>query len=113
MITWTKVRDAIEAFLSGPLWDFLKPTVAILETDGGNILISAAESAVVVGFGAGGGAAGMAAALTSFKAEVVAKELPFIESQARALIELALQKAKVAVSQPVGTAAVAGSGAAA
>jgi hypothetical protein len=100
MSTWTKVRDAVESFFTGPVWDFLKPFAAILESEGSSILIAAAEDAVTAGFAApGNGEAKMAVALASFSAEVIAKGLPFIESQARALIEVALQKAKVA-TQP-------------
>lgn len=98
MSTWTKVRDAIESFLSGEVWNFIKPFVETIESNGGQILITAAENAVAVGFTAqGSGEVKMTTALASFTAEVVAKGLPFIESQARALIELALQKAKAAV----------------
>ncbi len=97
MSTFTKIRDAIEGFFSGAVWTFIKPFVLTLESQGGQILIAAAESAVVAGATAGGGAAAMTAALASFEAEVVSKGLPFIESQARALIEVALQKAKTAL----------------
>jgi hypothetical protein len=82
-------------FFTGPVWHFLKPFVAILESEGAHILITAAENAVAIGFAtAGTGEAKMAAALASFSAEVVANGLPFIESQARALIEVALQSVK-------------------
>jgi len=95
MSTWTKFRDYIEGFFSGPVWDFLKPIADALEHQGGSILITAAENAVALGFATpGDGVVKMAAALGSFAAEVTAKGLPFLESQARALIELALQKAK-------------------
>jgi hypothetical protein len=98
MSTWTKVRDAIEGFFSGPVWSFLKPFVAVLESEGSHILIAAAQNAVAVGFAtAGNGEVKMLAALASFSAEVVANGLPFIESQARAMIEVALQSAKAAV----------------
>jgi hypothetical protein len=98
MSTWTKVRDTFEGFFTGSVMTFLKPLITALESQGSTILIAAAENAVVVGFStAGGGQAAMAAALASFSAEVVAKGLPFIESQARALIEVALQNAKAAV----------------
>lgn len=98
MSTWTKIRDAIESFISGSVWTFIKPFVESLEHDGGSILIAAAESAVAAGFAApGDGAAKMVVALASFEAEIVAKGLPFVVSQARALIELALQKAKASV----------------
>jgi hypothetical protein len=98
MSTWTKVRDAIENFFSGPVWAFVKPFIESLEANGSQILIAAAENAVAIGFTAtGGGEAKMAEALASFSAEVAAKGLPYIESQARALIELALQKKKAAM----------------
>ena len=101
MNTWTKIRDAIESFFSGTVWNFIKPFIESIEQNGGHILIVAAENAVAVGFATGGGNnAKMAAALASFSAEVVAKGLPFIESQARALIEVALQKLKAATSAP-------------
>ena len=90
--------DSFTAFIQGPLWSFLKPVVLVLETEGGPILIAAAENAVAVGFTiVGGGAPAMAAAIKSFEDEIVAKGLPFIESQARALIEMALQKAKTTI----------------
>lgn len=94
MSAWTKVRDAVEGFFTGPLWTFLSPFVTALESEEGQVLITAAENAVAIGFTAGGGAVGMTAALASFEAEVIAKGLPFVESQARAIIEVALQKAK-------------------
>ncbi len=99
MSLWTKARDAVVGFFEGPLWKFLEPFVTALEKEEGTVLIAAAENAVAVGFGiVGGGEVKMAAALASFTAEVTAKGLPFIESQARALIEVALQKAKNAVA---------------
>ena len=95
MSTWTKVRDAVEVFFEGPIWNFLQPFVTILESQGGQILMTAAENAVAAGFAApGDGTAKMTVALASFSGEVVAKGLPFVESQARMLIETALQKAK-------------------
>ena len=101
MSTWTHVRDAVEKFFSGTVYNFLKPFIDTIEQNGGQILIAAAENAVQVGFAtAGGGQAAMAAALAAFSAEVVSQGLPFFESQARALIELALQKAKAAVPAP-------------
>ena len=101
MSTWTHLRDAVEGFFTGTVWTFLKPFVVSIERNGGRILIAAAENAVQAGFAAtGGGQASMAAALASFSAQVVAEGLPFIESQARALIEVALQKAKAAVPTP-------------
>ena len=105
MSTFTKIRDAIEGFFTGPVWNFLKPFVAALESDEANVLITAAENAVAIGFStAGTGEAKMAAALASFSAEVVAKGLPYAESQARAMIEIALQKAKAAAPAAPSTA---------
>lgn len=98
MSTWTKIRDAVEAFFSGPVWGFIKPFAQALESQEGQVLITAAENAVQVGFAApGDGVAKMLAALAAFSEEVVAKGLPYAESQARALIEVALQKAKSAL----------------
>lgn len=97
MSEFTKIRNYLENLFTGPIWRFLKPFIAIVESEGSTILIAAAENAVSVGFAmSGGGAAAMTAALASFAAEVTAKGLPFIESQARALIEVALQNAKAA-----------------
>lgn len=99
MSTWTKFRDNVELFFTSTVWNFMKPFVAILESQGSSILIAAAENAVAIGFStSGGGQVAMAAALASFSAEVVAKGLPFIESEARALIEVALQNVKARVS---------------
>ena len=101
MSTWTHFRDAFEGFFTGTVWTFLKPFVLSIEANGGRILINAAEAAVAIGFAApGSGEAKMAAALASFSAQVVSQGLPYIESQARALIEVALQKAKAAVAYP-------------
>jgi hypothetical protein len=95
MSTWTKIRDAVESFFTGPVWNFIKPFAQALESEEGQVLITAAENAVAIGFSVpGDGIAKMTAALASFSAEVIAKGLPYIESQARALIEVALQKAK-------------------
>ncbi len=108
MSTWTKIRDAIEGFFTGPIWDFIKPLVHALESAAGPILIAAAESAVLVGFATpGSGSDKMAAALKSFESEIVAKGLPFLESQARALIELAYQRFEAPASAvPVNPLAV-------
>jgi hypothetical protein len=96
MSKFTDLRDAIELIFTH-LWDFLLPFLKQVEAGGVNILLPAAESAVAVGFSTpGDGTVKMAAALASFSAEVVGKGLPFIESEARTLIELALQKAKAA-----------------
>jgi hypothetical protein len=99
MSLWTKLRDDVEGFFSGPVWAFLKPAVTLIESEGGQILIAAAEAGVAAGAAAatGGGSAAMTAALDVFKTQVVANGLPFIESQGRTLIELALQKAKAAI----------------
>lgn len=98
MSIFTKIRDEVESFFTGPVWTFLKPFVHTLESEGGPILLAAAEGAVAVGFSTtGGGAAAMTAALSFFESQVVGKGLPFIESQARALIEVALQNAKSAL----------------
>lgn len=110
MSTWTKVRDAVEDFFTGTVMSFLKPFISTLESQGGSILISAAETAVTAGFAAtGGGSAAMAAALSVFESQVVANGIPFIESQARALIEVALQNVKggsavVHSSEPISAA---------
>jgi hypothetical protein len=86
------------AFLKGPFWAFIAPTVKLVESQGGAILVAAAENAVAIGFATtGGGQVAMAAALKSFESEIVAKGLPFVESEARLLIEAALQKAKASV----------------
>lgn len=98
MSTWTRIRNYVEDFFKGPIWEFIKPFAENLEKDGGQILITAAENAVAVGFAApGDGASKMTVALAAFSVEVVAKGLPFVESQARTLIEVALQKAKAKI----------------
>ena len=98
MSTWTKLRDSVEGFFGGTLWGFLKPFIEGIEKNGSHILIAAAENAVAVGFASpGSGQAKMAAALAAFSAQVVAEGLPYVESQARALIEVALQSAKASV----------------
>ena len=99
MSKFTEIRDAVFSFFTGPVWTFLHPVITLLLHDGSAILISAAENAVTAGFAANGQEA-MAIALKTFEVEVVAKGVPFIESQARSLIELALQKAKAAVDVP-------------
>jgi hypothetical protein len=96
----------IEAFFEGPVWSFLKPFIAATEAQGGTILIAAAEAGVAAGFAAtGGGAAAMTAALGVFESQVVSNGLPFVESQGRALIEVALQNAKALVPAPAVPAA--------
>lgn len=93
MSVWTKIRDQIEAFFSGPVWAFVKPLVSVLETGAGHILIAAAENAVVAGYNAKGtGNAKMSVALTTFEQEIVSQGIPYLESQARTLIELAYQR---------------------
>lgn len=103
MSTFTKIRDAVEGFFTGPVWNFIKPFVTALEGEEQGVLITAAKNAVSVGFATPGtGEAKMLAALASFTAEVTEKGLPFIESQARALIEVALQSIKTATPpQPI------------
>lgn len=101
MSTWSHIHDAIVSFLTGKVWTFLKPFVTILESQGGQILIAAAENAVSVGFStAGDGTAKMTAALASFSVDVAAKGVPFLENQARALIEAALLNAKATLPAP-------------
>ena len=98
MSLWVKVRNAVTSFFTGTMYNFLKPFIDTIERNGGQILIAAAENAVQVGFATtGGGQAAMAAALKAFASQVASQGLPFIESQARAMIELALQRAKAAV----------------
>lgn len=101
MSKWTNFRDdiinTIEEFFTHTVWDFLKPFIDAIEHQGATILITAAENAVQAGFDSDGdGKEKMEAALASFADEIEAKGLPFIESQARTMIELALQKAKTA-----------------
>src|SRR4051812_10998805 len=100
MSKFTDFRDAVELVFTH-LWDFLVPFLKQVEAGGIGILLPAAENAVAAGFATpGDGTVKMAAALASFSAEVTAKGLPFVESEARALIELALQKAKSAAPVP-------------
>lgn len=107
MSTWTDIRDAAEApfeklwgWLKGiaPIvWNFLKPVAQQVTSD----LIGIAEQAVAVGFTApGDGVAKMTAALAYFAAQCAAKEIPYLESQARTLIEIALQNAKATTAVP-------------
>lgn len=75
--------------------DFIKPTLQKVTEDE----IAIAEAAVAIGFTTpGSGEVKMLAALAYFAAQSAAKELPYVESQARALIELALQNAKTAAA---------------
>lgn len=91
---WTHFKAWIVSE-SKDLIAFLQPFAANIEKGGAQILIAAAESAVSVGFAApGDGVAKMAAALAAFSTDVAAKGIPYLESQARALIEVALQNAK-------------------
>lgn len=106
MSTFTKIRDAVEGFFTGPVWHFIEPFYKALESAEAQVLITAAENAVQVGFTTpGDGTVKMTAALASFSSEVATKGLPFVESQARALIEVALQKAKAAAPAPTPAAA--------
>lgn len=88
LVTW--VRGLAPQVLA-----FLKPVAQKITADE----IAIAEEAVAVGFTApGDGLAKMTAALAYFAAQSLAKEIPYAESQARALIEIALQNAKVAAT---------------
>lgn len=70
---------------------FIKPIAIQIKDDE----IAIAEAAIAVGAVASGdGQAKMTAALAYFAQQSLAKEIPFVESQARALIEIALQNAK-------------------
>lgn len=96
------ILATIEAFFIGPVYSFLKPFISTLESQGSSILIAAAEAGVAAGFATtGGGTAAMAAALGVFETQVTTEGLPFIESQARALIEVALQNVKTATATAV------------
>lgn len=95
MSTWTDTRDAVEYFFTHKIWILLKPFLLSLKDGAEPILIGAAEDAVKVGYSSpGDGQAKMNAALAAFSSAIMAAGIPFIESQARTLIELALQKAK-------------------
>lgn len=85
---------------------FFAPFIASLEAEGKTVLIAAATSAVTVGEAAPGtGEAKMAAALSAFSATVVAQGLPYVESEARALIEVALQNLKASLTSTSATPA--------
>lgn len=90
--------NAVKAWLANiapKVLAFLKPVAQQVTEDE----IAIAEGAVAVGFTTpGDGIAKMTAALAYFESESAAKELPFIESQARVLIEIALQNAKTAAT---------------
>lgn len=74
---------------------FLKPFAAQLEAQGKVILIDAAQSAVAVGEATpGSGEVKMLAALAAFAATTAKEGVPYLESEARALIEVALQNVK-------------------
>jgi hypothetical protein len=96
------IWDAIKHLFvstSQAIIEFLQPFALAIEQGGEEILITAAKNAVQVGFAApGDGSAKMAAALAAFTEEVTAKGLPFLENQARALIEVALQNAKASAA---------------
>lgn len=80
---------------------FFAPVIATVEQDG----VDAAETAVAVGESTPGtGAAKMEAALASFIATFAAKAIPYVESEARMLIEVALQKLRALVTPPIVTA---------
>lgn len=109
MSEWTEFRDKVESFFvseSQVVIDFLKPFASTIEAEGKQILISAATNAVSVGEAAPGtGLVKMEAALAAFSATIIAQGLPYIESEARALIEVALQNFKLILS-PVGEPAL-------
>lgn len=97
---WTEIRDAIEAFFvshESAIVNFFKPFALALEKDGKQILIDAAMAAVTAAESTpGGGQAKMAAALAMI-AETLQKEgVAYVESEARAAAELALQNLKAA-----------------
>lgn len=72
---------------------FIKPIAIQIKDDE----IGIAEAAIAVGATTSGdGQAKMTAALAYFAQQSLTKEIPFVESQARALIEIALQNAKSA-----------------
>lgn len=83
---------------------FFAPFISSLETEGKTVLIAAATSAVTVGEATPGtGEAKMLAALAAFSSTVVAQGLPYVESEARALIEIALQNLKNSLTGAVTT----------
>lgn len=91
-----KEWQLFETWLKGvapAVLEFIKPVAQKITADE----IAIAEAAVAEGFSTPGtGEVKMAAALTYFLAQTVAKQIPYLESQARVLIEIALQNAKVA-----------------
>lgn len=95
------VQKAESLFVSNSsvLVAFLKPWAAQLEQEGKTVLIDAAQAAVTVGEATpGSGEDKMLAALAAFAASCVKESLPYIESEARALIEVALQNFKAALA---------------
>lgn len=111
MSEFTEIRDEVENFFISKVPEveaFFKPFIASLEAEGKTVLIAAATSAVATGEATPGtGEAKMLAALASFSATVLAQGIPYVESEARALIEVALQNFKSALgaSSTSGTSA--------
>lgn len=99
MVGWLAEKwEEFETWVKGiapEVLAFLKPVAQQVTTDE----IAIAEAAVGIGFTTpGDGLAKMTAALAYFAAQSAAKELPYIESEARTLIEIALQNAKTAAA---------------
>ena len=87
---WTKLK-AWFLRIKPEILAFLNPILQLATAE----LIAIAENAVAAGFAAGGNNSDkMAAALDYFRRKVKTTGRDFVESQARLLIELALQKAK-------------------
>lgn len=94
--TWEYIKNLFVTN-SHKVADFLKPYWSEFETQGKVILIDAAKSAVQVGKDTpGDGIEKMQAALAAFAATVIAEGLTYAESEARLLIETALQNDKIA-----------------
>lgn len=91
VVTWVKgIAPAVLAFL--------KPVAQQVTTDE----IAIAEASVAVGFTTpGDGAVKLLAALAYFASQSAAKEIPYVESRARTLVEIALQNAKAAATATV------------
>lgn len=95
MTGWLQHKwEDFETWLKGiapVVLNFLKPVAQKVTADE----IEIAEAAVAVGAATPGtGEVKMLAALAYFASQSLAKEIPYIESQARVLIEIALQNAK-------------------
>lgn len=95
----TEIKSLISRFEASPvaasIEAFFAPFISSLESEGKSIAIAAATNAVTIGESTPGtGEVKMAAALAAFSATVAAQGLPYVESEARALIEVALQNLK-------------------